>query len=231
MIGSPPVANNLSRIEFNGIDESEFIDLLKDSPYEKGEAYGFAIEEVEPSLISAYLLLTRPEIRQIYNEDTQSVEEREIQTVEKIPFRVDTKFGVLEVFADQDSVSNVTNKLGQLTNWETTIETASFKPKDVLRSIEENYQAELTSIKIANYPIDDSAVGSFSLQVEDQDIGRNLVEKHTEDIAYLGTEIKIEEDSMTLGIYDSGSVVIYNDANGLDAVLDHIKGSVIRGEK
>lgn len=229
MIGSPPFANNLSRIYLNELEAFEFVNLLRDTEYEKGEAYGFAVEEVAKSLVTAYLLLTRPEVRQVYDEETQSVEEQEIKTVEMIPFRVDFEYGILEVFADKNSVSNVINKIGQLTNWETTIETANFHPRDVLSAIEQKYEAELTSVKISNYTLSDSVVGDLSVDIGDQVAGRNLVEEHAGNLAYLGVRIKTDNGSVTVGVYDSGSVVIYNDIDGSTAILDLIKKSAVGG--
>ena len=89
MIGSPPFADNLSRIHLNELEDSELVNQLRDEEYHRGDAYGFTVEKVEDTLVSAYLLLTRPEVRQVFNEETQSVEEQEIQIVEKIPFRIE----------------------------------------------------------------------------------------------------------------------------------------------
>ncbi|APX98395.1 hypothetical protein BB347_16945 (plasmid) [Natronorubrum daqingense] len=184
---------------------------------------------MEPSLITAYLLLTRPEIQQVYDEDTQEVTKEEIQTVEMIPFRVDTKYGILEVFANKDSVSNVTNKIGQVTSWETTIENTSFSPQQVLSTIESRYRVELNSIKISDYPITDSAVGSFQIDIDDQNLGRDLLNKHSGDISYLGASVKTDGESVTIGIYNSGSIIVYNNIDNMATVLDVIKEGVVGG--
>jgi len=230
MIGSPPFADNLSKIYLNELDNSEFVNKVENETYEKGDAYGFIVEELESDLLSAYLLLTRPEVRQVFDEDTQRVESREIQTIEKIPFRVDFKFNTLEVFADQKSVSKVSSKIGQLTNWDSTIETANFSPLSVIDSLGEEYRTELTSIKISNYPASDSVVGDFSADVDDQKVGENLIQQYRDNVTYLGIRVKTETDSVTLGIYDSGSIVVYNEMEGVIEILDSIKQSILEGE-
>ena len=230
MIGTPPFADNISRIYLNELDDSELVDLIQDTGYEKGDAYGFTVDETERDLLSGYLLLTRPVIQKVYTEETQSVEDREIQTVEKIPFRVDFKYGLLEVFADQNSSSNITNKLGQLTNWETTIENVNFSPQGVMNTIEDGYETELTSIKISNYSVTDSVVGDFSVDIDDQEVGERLLSDHTGKVSYLGVRVKTDVDSVTLGIYDSGSIVVYNEMEGLTEILDSIKESTMGGD-
>lgn len=230
MIGSPPFADNLSRIHLNELEESELVDQLRDEEYHRGDAYGFTVEKVENSLVSAYLLLTRPEVRQVFNEEIQSVEEQEIQTVEKIPFRIDFKYGLLEIFADQDSISNVTNKIGQLTNWETSIETATLNPRDVLEDVRTEYKTELTSVKISNYSVSEAVVGDLSADVNDQEVGRDLIEEYTGNISYVGVRVETRGGTVTIGIYDSGSVIVYNEVDNIIEVLDTIKKSAVGGE-
>lgn len=230
MIGSPPFADNLSRIHTNELEDSELINQLQEEQYHKGDAYGFTVENIENNLVSAYLLLTRPEVRQVFNEDTQSVEKQEIQTIEKIPFRIDFKYGFLEIFADQDSISNVTNKIGQLTNWETSIENATFDPREVLEEVEKEYETELTSVKISNYSVSEAVVGDFSADVNDQEVGRNLIEKYTGDVSYVGARVVTRSGTVTIGIYDSGSILVYNEIDNIIEVLDTIKKSAVGGE-
>lgn len=230
MIGSPPFADNLSRIHLNELDDSELVSQLQEEQYHRGDAYGFTVEKVEDTLVSAYLLLTRPEVRQVFNEETQRVEEQEIQTIEKIPFRIDFKYGLLEIFADQDSISNVTNKIGQLTNWETSIENATFNPRDVLEDVQNKYKTELTSVKISNYTVSDAVVGDLSADINDQEIGRNLIEEYTGDVSYVGVRVETRGGTVTIGIYDSGSVLVYNEIDTIIEVLDTIKQSAVGGE-
>jgi hypothetical protein len=227
MIGSPPFADNLSRIHLNELEDDELISQLQNQQYQRGDAYGFTVEEQEETLVSAYLLLTRPEVRQVFNEETQTVENREIQTVEKIPFRIDFKYGLLEIFADQDSVSNVTNKIGQLTNWETSIENAKFRPIDVLEDIQSEYKTELTSVKISNYSVSESVVGDLSADVGDQEAGLDLIDQYTENISYIGVRVETRSGEVTLGIYSSGSVLVYNELDNIVEVLDTIKKSAV----
>lgn len=230
MIGSPPFADNFSRIHLNELEDPDLIDQLREEQYHRGDAYGFTVEKVEDTLVSAYLLLTRPEVRQVFNEDTQSIEEQEIQTVEKIPFRIDFKYGLLEIFANQDSISDVTNKIGQLTNWETSIENATFNPRDVLESVREEYKTELTSVKISNYSISDSVVGDLSAEVSDQEVGRDLIKEYTGNVSYVGVRVETRSGKVTIGIYDSGSVLVYNRVDNITGVLDNIKQFAVGGE-
>lgn len=230
MIGSPPFADNISRIHLNELNRSELVKQLKDEEYRRGDAYGFSVEKVEDTLVSAYLLLTRPEVRQVFNEETQSVEEQEIQTVEKIPFRIDFKYGLIEIFADQDSISDVTNKIGQMTNWETSIENATFNPRDVLEDIQQDYKTELTSVKISNYSISDAVVGDLSADVNDQEVGKELIEEYTGDVSYVGVRVTTRGGDVTLGVYDSGSVLVYNEIDNIIEVLDTVKKSAVGGE-
>lgn len=227
MIGSPPFADNLSRIHLNKLEDSELITQLQNQKYQRGDAYGFTVENQEESLVSAYLLLTRPEVRQVFNEETQTVEDREIQTVEKIPFRIDFKYGLLEIFADQDSVSNVTNKIGQLTDWETSIENAILRPIDVLEDIQSEYKTEITSVKISNYSVSESVVGDLSADVSDQEAGLDLIDQYTESISYIGVRVETRSGKVTLGIYSSGSVLVYNELDNIVEVLDIIKKSAV----
>lgn len=230
MIGSPPFADNLSRFHLNELKYSGLVDQLREEQYHRGDAYGFTVEKVEDTLVSAYLLLTRPEVRQVFDEDTQSVEEQEIQTIEKIPFRIDFKYGLLEIFADQDSISDVTNKIGQLTNWETSIENATFNPRDVLESVQREYQTELTSVKISNYSVSDSVVGDLSAEVTDQEVGRDLIEENTGNVSHVGVRVETRSGEVTIGIYDSGSVLVYNKVDNIIEVLDIIKQSAVGEE-
>jgi hypothetical protein len=230
MIGSPPFANNLSRIHLNGLDSSELVSQLQNEEYHRGDAYGFTVEKVEDTLVSAYLLLTRPEVRQVFNEESQSVEEQEIQVIEKIPFRIDFKYGLLEIFADQDSISDVTNKIGQVSGWETSIENATFNPRDVFEEIQKEYNIELTSVKISDYSVSDSVVGDLSADVNDQDAGQRLIEEYTGNVSYVGVRVKTRGGKVTIGIYDSGSILVYNEVDNIIEVLDVIKESVVGGE-
>lgn len=227
MIGSPPIADNISRIHLNELEDSELVRQLQEEQYHRGDAYGFAVKKVEDTLVSAYLLLTRPEVRQVFNEDSQRLEEQEIQTIEKIPFRIDLKYGLLEIFADQDSISDVTNKIGQLTNWETSIENARFSPHDVLEDLQNEYKTELTSVKISNYSVSEAVVGDLSADVNDQNVGRDLIEEYTGNVSYVGVRIETRGGTVTIGIYDSGSVLVYNEVDNIIEVLDSIKKSAV----
>ncbi|QCS43887.1 hypothetical protein [Natrinema versiforme] len=227
MIASPPFSDNISRIHFDDLEASELVELLDKSEYKRGDAYGFSLEESEPSLISAHLMLTSPEIRQVFDEDTQSVEEQQIDTVEMIPFRIDTKYSLLEIFSSKDSVSTVTNKLGQLTNWDITIENAALDLLSVRDSISEEYRTEIQSMKISNYSVSDSAIGSCRLKMNGPGAGEQLVEEYNEDITYLGLEVRSQSDTVTLGLYESGSIQVYNNMDGLSGLVDTIKQSMV----
>ncbi|RZH69250.1 hypothetical protein [Natrinema altunense] len=227
MIASPPFSNNISRVHFDDLEPSELVELLNNSVYKHGDAYGFSLEESEPSLISAQLMLTSPEIRQVFDEETQSVEDEQIDTVEMIPFRIDTKYGLLEIFSSKDSVSTVTNKLGQLTSWDITIENATLDLLAVRDSISEEYGTEIQSMKISNYSVSDSAIGSCRLKMNEPGAGEQLVREYDEDITYLGLEVKSKGDSVTVGLYKSGSIQVYNDMDGLTRLVDTIKGAMV----
>lgn len=222
MIESPPFSSNINRLHLDQLSLSELVEQIEDTSYQKGDSYGFTVEEVEPTLVSAYLLLTRPEVRQMYDEESQSVVDKEIKTVEMIPFRIDTEYGVLEVLADQKKASNVSNKLGQLTDWGISVEDISFSPKNLLDNIRIDYQTEITSVKISDYQISSSVTGDFQVSVADQSVGQDLVREYQGQISYLGARIG-GTDSVTIGIYESGSIMVYNNLGDYSSVLDTAK--------
>lgn len=227
MIDTPPFSINISTVRLTEIAASELVNLLNESTFEQGDAYGFSLEESEPSLISAQLILTSPEITQVFDEETQSVEEQQRDTVEMIPFRIDTRFGLLEVFSGKDSVSTVVNKLGQLTNWNITIENATLNPRTILDSISEEYFVEIQSMKISNYAVSKSAIGSCRLKVNEPEEGQRLVDEYEKNITYLGLKVKSQSDNVTIGLYDSGTVQVYNDIDGQSKIIDTIKQSMV----
>lgn len=227
MIATPPFSVRISDIRLTNMEFSEFVELLDKSSFERGDAYGFSLEESEPSLISAHLLLTSPQITQVFDEETQSVEEEQIDTVEMIPFRIDTRFGTLEIFSGKDSVSTVTNKLGQLTNWNITIENSTLDPRTILDSISDDYRTEIQSMKISNYAISDSAVGSCRVKVSEPGAGVDLVNQYEDDLTYLGLKVKTRSDEATLGLYESGSIRVYNEMDGLSRLIDSIKQAMV----
>ncbi len=220
----------MRRIYLDKTSISDLVGLIKENTYNKGDAYGFSIDEVEPSLVSAYLLVTRPEVRQVYDDDSGSVVDEEIQTVETVPFRIDTRYNILEVLADKKRSSSVSSKLGQLSSWGISVETINMSPKKVLDAIQLDYRTEITSIKISNYEIADSISGDFQVNIDNQNVGEKLVSEYQGNISYIGVRIGKSSDNVTIGLYDSGSVLIYNDLGEYSSVMDVIKKTISGSE-
>lgn len=229
MIESSPFTVNLARMAIDESRYDEMADGLEDLEYSRERSYGFVIEDFEPHLISARLVITTPVKIQDYDEEKEEITDIQVDKTELIPFRVDFDKQYLEVFASSDDTSRVITRLGEAMNWDISISQSSLNLLELYDSLGTiDWDVSINSLQISNFSIDEHTTGSYRMKIFDKSQAKEYMSKYGNNIAYLGTEFSKGNEDVAIGFYKSGSIRIFSSTEEDSQLLSSIKNSLNR---
>lgn len=227
MITDSPLVDSLSRVDFENTSYDDVALALQNAEYAEGDAAGFATDTFQNDTISVNLVLASATTVEAYDADTGDVAQREIEQTELVPFRIDFANGLLEVFGSRTDARRVQQHLADLDGV-----SVSFQPLDVaigdlhdaLRS--SSLDLTVTSLRVRNFSPVEHTTGDAFLRVEEGADAAALLADYGEDAYFLGTELGVGGEAVTVGFYDSGTIQVYSEADQTESLLSELKNAV-----
>lgn len=227
MIADSPLVDTLSRAEFADTSYDDVALALQNAEYAAGDAAGFQTETFQNDAISGNLVRSRATTVEAYDADTGELAEREVDQTEFVPFRIDFANDLLEVFGSRADARSVQDHLADLDGV-----TVSFEALDV--GIEHLHDALLassldvtvTSVRVRGFSPIEGTEGDAFLRIDDDADVAGLLADHGEDVYFLGTELGVGGETVTVGVYASGAIQVYSKTGQTENLLATLKNAV-----
>jgi hypothetical protein len=204
---------------------------IKNNQYSEGKGYGYILKNFDSRHLHSYLIIDYPVYINKFDVKDSTVKKILFNKQIIIEFLIDLEHKVLEVYSDKINTNRVINELSKLTNDNIEIDDIYFKTKYILDIlIDNNIKYEIKNLRIKDFKINSSVNGSYFINYIERQEGIGLIKEYNTSIAYLGLNISHYEENISVGIYDSGSLRIYNQLEGYPDILPYLKGLFLHGD-
>jgi hypothetical protein len=226
---SSPLTDNLLHIKLSESDFEDAVTEMQSLDYTRERTYGFEVSEIHEDIVNSNLVITTPTKVQKFDEERGEVIEDTEKRTKVIPFRLDFKNNLLEVFSNKKDTKKVKTRISELAKWNVSISDIEIDVEDMRNlASNEGLDAEISSLKIDNFSLRENTEGNCFLNVYDEDETEDLISEYTDDISYISLSIEEKGEEIKIGIYRSGSIRIYSDANDDKKILRKIKKVLVR---
>lgn len=226
MIVSAPFSASLFKIE---LSEDSFEKLAEE--LQKGNptsgTFSFSPEELDVDQASGHLVVRKPTQVEQLNKDSGEIEQVTIRRTNLIPFRVDYEKQFLEVFSNQEDAAELEPKLGRLIDWEMTIKDTTLDLTSLYQYLKNSEsECEVSSLRINNFSINEFTSGSYQAEVFDENEVERLLNEYGTNVSSIRLSVKRGQESMTVGLFRSGSMRIYNKTDEGPDLLEIVKDAI-----
>lgn len=226
MIVDSPFTVNVAKIGRPNSLYDQLVDGLKSSPYNQSDGFGFTIEAVEQSYVSAYLVLSNPVVVRQFDQESGGIVEQEVNQEKLIPFRIDFDTGLLEIFSSQSDTSQVITRISELIEWSSPITETGIQTGNLYASLRESdANIEIQSMHISDFEYD-TVRGNYHLKSFEESEAKALLSEYAGDISYLSISVENHNETATFGFYRSGSIRLYNNTNHDDRFWNDMKYAI-----
>lgn len=88
------------------------------------------------------------------------------------------------------------------------------------------YSVSITGLRIRDFSINEYTNGSYHLKVFENHEGERLLKEYGSDVSYLTIEFEVQNEAVTVGFYDSGSVQFYSKTAEDEELMYQIKDMI-----
>jgi hypothetical protein len=227
MITDSPLVDSLSRVDFADTSYDDVALALQNADYTEGDAAGFATDTFQNDAISATLVHASARTVEAYDADTGDVAQREVEETDLVPFRLDFANDLLEVFGGRTDARRVQQRLADLDGVSVSFQPLEIAIGDLHDALQDSsLDVTVTSLRVRNFSPVDHTTGDAFLRVEEGADATALLADYGEDAYFLGTELGVSGDTVTVGFYDSGTIQVYSKTDETEALLDTLKNAV-----
>ncbi|WP_286335564.1 hypothetical protein [Bacteroides caecimuris] len=189
------------------------------------EANRFVFNEQANQYISGCYL-----VQQTRNEITYNAQENRFEsiTTSKLvvaKFEVDLQKSALIIWGNRNIAQKLITLLSQACNNQVIIDVYQANFKRILQKLVKLEDITFSKMKLENVVIDHGITASCNISLVHLDDAKELVKKYSENISQLSLFIgnRLEENSVSLTLFSSGSIVIYKDR---DSISDEIVAEI-----
>lgn len=227
MIADSPLVASLSRVDFGDTSYDDVALALQNADYAAGDAAGFATDTFQNDAISANLVLAAATTVEAYDASTGDVAEREVEQTELLPFRLDFANDLLEVFGSRADARTVQDHLADLDGVSVSFDPLEIDVDDLHDSLRgSSLDVTVTSLRVRNFsPVEHTSGDAFLRIEEDADVA-GLLADYGDDVYFLGTELGVGGETVTVGFYDSGAIQVYSKTDQTENLLGTLKNAV-----
>jgi hypothetical protein len=220
-----PITINFKRLK--NLPENQLVELSKkmvNQKYSENEGYGFVLKNIDQKHIQAYLIIDIPSYSTSFDPVKLDVIKNKIIKKIAIEFVIDLNYNLLEVYSDKSNTNRLITELGKLSNFSIVVEDIQFKVKDIVKHIKQNRLTyTIKKLRIRDFSINEYTIGSFYANILASEEADRLITKYNNLITYVGLIYSIGKNDISLGIYDTGIVKLYNKTDESDEVLIKFK--------
>lgn len=189
----------------------------------------FVLNDCSKDILDAYYVSYYNCKEVIYNEQMDSIEEIVVKKNIVIPFSIDLKNNILEIWSNSLNAKKLILKLGIILNQKVIIEPIGINLKKILNKIDKNVNIKITNVKIENYIIENDIVANCVFDLKNHSNPINILKKYIENLVKLTLIITNDKENITMIIYKNGNVVVYKTREEISLEnLEIIKNICIR---
>ncbi|MFB6269324.1 MAG: hypothetical protein ABEH83_05235 [Halobacterium sp.] len=227
MIATAPLVDTLAAIDFADATYDDVALALQNAEYAEGDAAGFTTETFREDEISGHLVVSSPTTVGAYDAASGAVSEQEVDQTDVVPFRIDFADDLLEVFGGRADARRVRDHLGRLDDASLTFEDFEIDVPGLYDALAAgDLDTTVTSVRVRNFsPIEQTEGDCFLRVGEDADVDA-LLDEYGSDVYFLGTELAVDGDTVTVGVYETGAVQVYSSTDATESLLASLKTAV-----
>ncbi|QHI73081.1 hypothetical protein [Aminipila terrae] len=202
--------NSLHFMKFHMSEPWSIKDLCEkifNSLSEEGER--FILNEETASIIDGYYVTYFYAKEMIYNEDINSLETIVVKKSLVIPFSIDLKNQIIDVWSSKSNANKLVTQLGIRLDHKVSIESIDINLENIANDLQ-GRNIKIGRIKIQNFLIEKDIVANCTFDLSNHNNPSNTLKKYSKDLVQMAIIISEEQNEVvSMMIYKSGSVVVY----------------------
>lgn len=184
---------------------------MENQKYSNEEGYGFIIENRDPNHIQSYFILDYPTYVTRLDANRLSVEKVKVMRKSIVEFLIDLEYGIIEIYSHKKNSSRIISEIGKLSGYSISIDDVYFRARDLIEKLDDrNVKYSIRNLRIQDFSINKYTIGSFFVRILEDHEGLRLIGEHNPSITYVGMNLTIDNDKISIGFYESGAIRIYN---------------------
>ena len=230
-----PTPTTINFKKIHGVD-SHILNVIADKMnrqrYNTHDGYGYVVKSQDDSHVLGYLIIDYPTY--IMEFDMDEMATKKIKTMKKlaIEFLIDLEYNLIEIYSNKKNVGLVINEIGKLSEYVVSIEDVYFRAKDVINKLnDKSIEYSIKNLRIRDFSINKHTIGSFFVKVLENHEGVRLINEYNSTITYTGLNLSINTDEISIGLYESGALRIYNKLYDSTELTSILKEKLFRSEK
>ena len=169
----------------------------------------FILNDCSENILDAYYVSYYNSKEFTYNEESENFEEVIVKKNIVIPFSIDLKDSILDVWSNNSNVNKLILKLGIILKQKVVIEPIEINIERIIKKIDQDANIKVGNVKIENYIIEKYIVANCIFDLKNYSNPINILKKYSKNLIKLTLIIANGEESITMIIYKNGSLVIY----------------------
>jgi len=227
-----PTSINFKRIKKNEPTSLDSIfKKISNTKYNEKDGFGFVVKSEDPNHIQGYLIIDCPSFTTSFDPENVSIVKTKIIKKIAIEFLIDLEYNLLEVYSDKSSTNRVISELGKLSKFSFVVEDIQFKAIDVINKIKRsNYPYTIKNLRIRDFSINEYTRGSFFVNILAKPEGERLIKEYNHLITYVGLNYSVENEDISIGLYDSGSLRLFSNLDISEEIILKFKEIFFKSE-
>lgn len=144
----------------------------------------------------------------IYDEKKGSIEEIIVRKNVIVPFSIDIDNNLLDIWSNYANANKLIARLGLLLKHNIYIESINIDIKRIISKLGDS-NLKVSNVKIENYILENDIIANCVFDLKNHSNPKEILEKYEKNLVKLTLSILNNDESTTIIIYKSGSVVIY----------------------
>lgn len=177
----------------------------------------FVFNEQGAQYISGCYLAQQARNEMIYNIEENRFETIITNKLAVAKFEIDLPKSTLIIWGNKSIAQKLITLLSQACNYKVIIESYQGDFKRMLEKISKLEDATFSKMKLENVLIDSGITASCNVSLINLDNAKDLVKKYSENVSQLSLILgdRFGDNSVSLTIFSSGSIVIYKDRDSI----------------
>lgn len=169
----------------------------------------FVLNDYSDYILDAYYISYYNSKEFSYNEQTNTLEEVIVKKNIVIPFSIDIKNNILEIWSNSTNVNKLILRLGIILEQKVIIEPIEVNLERIIKKIDKNTNIKVGNVKIENYVIEKDIIANCVFNLKNYNNTNDILRKYLKNLIKLTLIITNRQDNITMIIHKNGSMVIY----------------------
>ncbi|WP_297135285.1 hypothetical protein [Terrisporobacter sp.] len=169
----------------------------------------FIINDTTDTIVDGYYITYVNTKELVFDEENELLESKVLKKNIIIPFSIDISREILDIWGKRNYISKLLIQLNILFNHEINIDPININLRNVVKRLDKS-TIKIRTIKIDNYLLEKDIIANCIFDLKNHSNPCKVLKKYSENLVYITLSILNDlEDSFTIMIYKSGSVVVY----------------------